>query len=105
MNPTSAGGSTFDSVSPTSAGGSAFAEVNSIPMRRCENQTQYMVSGTDHKARKEALKLSIALEQKKLCDQVSISDTGLNECKERQSRRIFYLESSPENVCFEILFG
>ena len=86
VSPTSAGGSTFDSARPTSAGGSAFAGVNPIPMRRCENQTQYMVSGTDHKARKEALKLSIALEQKKLCDQVSISDTGLNECEKRQSK-------------------
>ena len=84
VNPTSAGGSTFDSVSPTSAGGSAFAGVNPIPMRRCENQTQYIVSGTDHKTRREALKLFKALERRKLCDQVSISDTGLNKCKERQ---------------------
>ena len=94
VNPTSAWGSTFDSASPTSAGGSAFAEVNSIPMRRCENQTQYMVSETDHKARKEALKLSTALEQKKLCDQVSISDTGLNECEKRQSKASTYTQES-----------
>ena len=94
MNPTSARGSTFDSASPTSAGGRTFNGVNPISTRRCEKQTQHIVSGTDHKVRKEAFKLSIALEQKKLCDQVSISDTGLNECKERQSEASTYTQES-----------
>ena len=44
--------------------------------------------------RKEALKLSKALEQKKLCDQVSISDTGFDKCEERQLKASTYTQES-----------
>ena len=68
-----------------------------------------MVSGTDQKVRKGDLKLSTAPEQKKLCDQVSISDTGPYECEERQLEASTYTQESPTSdsraIHNRVMFG